>query len=312
MVDIGAIIESVAPPEYTTPSGASAAVDSAWAYGDHPLLENVFGSHEPEALYSNINEFKMSHAILTGTMVVDENGEIILGTYVGSHLLDFDDEVTTMHFTANVVSLSGPTEIPLAARTIIGDEVDLEYLVNVAVEEMPGAVIRIGFTLNDTIQAICQWDEGTSGDDEQTRLVYASLDPRDSSFTFRGMGYCQHPISPEWPNGDRFCWAYNITSEANTDFAYRMGYTSEGADWSFRHSFLGGGNKDTEFALKYHVFSPVDTTVCDSTQILEQVFGPNYSEGVGLITDYADYLDDDLILPYSAIPQAMIPNPWEN
>lgn len=312
LVDVAAIVESVAPPEYTTPVGAAAAVDSAWMYGDYPLLENVFGSHEPEALYSNINDFKLSHDILTSTMLVDGDGDLITGTYVDSHLVDMGEDPIMMHFTAIVTALSGPTPIPLAAQEVVGEEVDLEYLVNVTTEEMPNGVIRIGFTLNDTIQTICQWDEGTSGDDEQTRLVYASLDPRDSSFTFRGLGYCQHPISPEWPEGDRFCWAYNITADASSDFSYRMGYTSEGEEWSFRYGFLGGGNKDTEFALKYRSYHPVDTTVCDSTQMLEQVFGPNYSEGVGLITDYDDYLDDDLILPYSAIPQAMIPNPWED
>jgi hypothetical protein len=73
---------------------------------------------------------------------------------------------------------------------------------------------------------------------------------------------------------------------------------------------LGGGNKDTEFALKYRLFEPADTTVCDSMWMEDQVFGPNYSEGTGLITDYASYLDEALIFTNDDVPQLMIPDPW--
>lgn len=217
-----------------------------------------------------------------------------------------------MHFTATVTVLDGPTTIPASAQAVIGTTVDVACLISVAVEEMPAGLIRIGMTLNDTTQTIFQWDEGTSGDDAQSRLYYANLDPTDSSFIFKGLGFCEHPVSAEWPNGDRFCWAYNITSEANSDFSYRMSYFSNGTPgMTLLNCFLGGGNKDTEFALKYRTFSPADTSVCDSVWMKDQVFGPNYSEGTGLITDYATYLDDGLMFPYETVPQAMIPNPWE-
>ena len=311
VVDVSAIIEEVAPPEFVAPVGSPTTVDSAWLYGNWPLLESVFGSHEPQSLYANINEFKLSYDIITSTMLVDDNGDIILGTYVDSHLVDLEEGQWSMiHFTAVATALAGPTPVPTSAQEVIGTEIDVDYLISVTVQEMPGAVIRIGFTLEDTLQTIAQWDEGTSGDDEQTRLVFSSLDPRDSTFTFRGIGYCQHPITDQWPDGDRFCWAYNITSEANSDFAYRMSHTSESGSWSFRHSFLGGGNKDTEFAMKYRVFNPVDAIVCDSGWMKDQVFGPNYSEGTGLVTDYDEYLSDNLLYPRSAIPAAMIENPW--
>ncbi len=311
LVDVGAIIENVAPPEYVAPAGSPSAIDSLWTSGQSPLLECVFGSHEPEALYSNINDFKMNHDILTSTMRVDADGNIILGEYVDSHLVDMGDAEIMMHFTATVTALDGPTAVPASAQEVIGTEIDVDYLISVVADDMPGSVIRIAMTLNDTAQTIFQWDEGTSNDDEQTRLVYASLDPRDSSFVFKGLGYCQHPVSEQWPNGDRFCWAYNITAEANSDFSYRMSYFSNGTPgMTFLHTFLGGGNKDTEFALKYRMFEPADTTVCDSTWMRDQVFGPNYSEGAGLLTDYDEYLGDGLIFLYSAVPQEMIPNPF--
>ncbi len=311
MVDVSAIIEQVAPPEFVTPVGAPTTIDSAWLYGDYPLLESVFGSHEPQALYSNINEFKLSYDIISSTLLVDANGDIVLGTYVDSHLVEMGpSETIMMHFTAVASALSGPTPVPVPSQEVIGTEMDVDYLISVTVTEMPGAVIRIGFTLNDTLQTIAQWDEGTSNDDEQTRLVYSSLDLRDSTFTFKGQGYCQHPVNDQWPNGDRFCWAYNITSEANSDFAYRMACSSEGGTWSFRHCYLGGGSKDTEFAMKYRSYNPVDATVCDSSWMKDQVFGPNYSEGTGLVTDYDTYTNDALLYPRSAVPAAMIANPW--
>ncbi len=310
MVDVSAIIEQVAPPEYVAPVGSPSTIDSAWLYGDFPLLEGVFGSHEPEALYTNINDFKLSYDILSSTLLQDENGNIILGTYVDSHLVDMDDGMAMMHFTAVATALNGPTPVPASAQGVIGTEIDVDYLITVDVVEMAGSTVKIGFTLNDTLQTIAQWDEGTSGEDTQTRLVFSSLDLRDSTFSFRGQGYCQHPITDQWPNGDRFCWAYIITSQADADFSYRMSYTSESTDWSFRYCFLGGGNKDTEFAMKYRPYHPVDATVCDSSWMKDQVFGPNYSEGSGLLTDYDEYLNDDLLFPRSYVPAAMIDNPW--
>ncbi|MBK7142687.1 MAG: hypothetical protein IPH75_11475 [bacterium] len=310
MVDVSAIIEQVAPPEYVAPVGSPSTIDSAWLYGDFPLLEGVFGSHEPEALYTNINDFKLSYDILSSTLLVDETGAIILGSYVDSHLVEMENGEIMMHFTAVASALDGPTPVPASAQGVIGTEIDVDYLITVDVTEMPGSIVKIGFTLNDTLQTIAQWDEGTSGDDTQTRLVYSSLDLRDSTFSFRGQGYCQHPINDQWLNGDRFCWAYIITSQANADFSYRMSYTSESTDWSFRYCFLGGGNKDTEFAMKYRPYQPVDATVCDSTWMKDQVFGPNYSEGSGLLTDYDEFLNDDLLFPRSYVPSEMIDNPW--
>jgi hypothetical protein len=310
MVDVSAIIEQVAPPEYIAPVGSPSTIDSAWLYGDYPLLEGVFGSHEPAALYSNINDFKLSYDILSSTLLADENGNIILGTYVDSHLVEMGDGEIMMHFTAVATALDGPTPVPADAQAVIGTEMKVDYLITVDVTEMPGSTVKIGFTLNDTLQTIAQWDEGTSNDDTQTRLVYSSLDLRDSTFTFRGLGYCQHPESEQWPDGDLFCWAYNITSEANSDFSYRMSNTSENNTSSYRNSFLGGGNKDTEFAMKYRPYHPVAATVCDSMWMKDQVFGPNYSEGSGLPTDYDEYLNDDLLFPRSYVPAQMIDNPW--
>jgi hypothetical protein len=312
LVDVAGIIEQAAPPAYDGPVGAPAEIDTMWYAGQSPLLEKVFSSHEPMALHSNIEEFKMSYSILTHTIRVNQNGAVILGTYVDSHLVDMGDDNIMMHYTAIVTALDGTTPMPAAVQEVMGMGVDVDYLVDVTVTEMPGSQVFIGMRLTDTVQRICQWDEGTSDDDEQTRIVYASLDPSDSSFVFKGVGYCQHPVNDQWPNGDLFCWAYSITADANSDFSYRMSYFSNGTPgMTFLHCFLGGGNKDTEFALRYRMFSPADTNVCDSIWMSDQVFGPDYSEGAGLLSAYEEYLDEELLFLYDAVPAAMIPNPWE-
>lgn len=307
MVDVAAIIEQAVPPEFVAPSGSPMDIDSAWLYGQSPILEKVFGSRDPQALYANINEFKLSMGIITSTMQVDENGDIITGVYVDSALVAFGDEEVMLHFTATVTTVVGPVAVPEDSQPILGESIDIDYLITVEQEEMPNAIIKIGLKLSETEQTLWQWDAG-SGDatDTESRSIYASLDPTDSSFAFRGLGYCLHE------DGDMFTYAFDITADANADFTYRQSYYSpSNLNPDFLHCVVGGGNKDEEFALKYRLFAPADTTVCDSLHMYDQVFGPDYSEGTGLISAYEEYLSDDLIFMYDVIPMEMLVNPWE-
>lgn len=306
IVDVASIIENAAPPEFVAPLSAPMAIDSAWQYGQSPILEKVFGSSDPQALYSNIDEFKMSMEIITNTMLVDGNGDLITGEYVDSFPMDFGEGEEMMHFTVTVTALANATTVPADAQAIMGASIDVDYLLAVEMEAQPNAVIRIGLKLTDTEQTLWQWDSG-SGDptDTETRSICASLDPTDSSFVFKGLGYCEHE------SGDMFNYAFNITSESNSDFTYRMSYYSNGSGYpDFLHTVVGGGNKSDEFALKYRLFVPADTTVCDSLHMYDQVFGPDYSEGTGLISAYEDYLDDGLIFMYDVVPTEVLDNPW--
>jgi len=109
-----------------------------------------------------------------------------------------------------------------------------------------------------------------------------------------------------------FAYAFNISSESNSDFSYRNSWYSNGSGTiDFLHTIVGGGNKESEFALRYRCFSPADTTVADSAHMSDQLFGPNYTEGTGLLTDYNDYIDEDLIFGYDLIPMEMLTDPWE-
>jgi hypothetical protein len=306
ILDLEALVAQVAPPEYVAPSAAPNEIDSIWMYGQSPLLEKVFGSQDPQTLYANINSFKMSMDIITSTVLADENNNLITGVYVDSHLVDGWDGQVMLHFTATVTALADSTIIPAGAQEVLGTGFDLDYLISVETVEQPNAIVKIGMTVNDTEQTLMQFDEG-SGDptDTESRLIYASLNPVDSTFVFKGVGFCEHQ------DGQMYNYAFNITSEANSDFAYRVTWYSNGSvENDLINCVLGGGNKDTEFALSYRMFMPADTTVCDSNSIREQVFGPDYTEGTGLVTDYATYVDEDLLFLYDAVPQAMVPNPW--
>jgi hypothetical protein len=309
LVDMGALIEAVAPPEFTAPTAIPDGADSIgiWTDGDYPLLEKVFGSQDPQALYSNINSFKNSYGIITATMEVDANGDIVTGTYIDSAYGEKWDGLGWMHFTVVVTALTDSTVIPTAMQEVMGAKMDIDYLLDIDLEELTGETILIGITLTDTEQTLMQYDVG-AGDpnDTESRLIYASLDPTDSSFVFKGVGYCEHQ------DGQKFTYAFNINSTATSDFAYRMSYYSNGSiENDLLNCIVGGGNKDEEFALSYRMFIPADTTVCDSSYMFDQVFGPNYSEGTGLISAYDEYLNPDLLFGYDVVPQEMLTNPWE-
>ena len=73
---------------------------------------------------------------------------------------------------------------------------------------------------------------------------------------------------------------------------------------------IGGGNKDTEFALKYRQYTPADDAQIDAEWSFDEVFGPNYTDGTGLITDHATYVNEELIIGYSMVPQTDVVSPW--
>jgi hypothetical protein len=308
MVAIDSVIRLVAPPEFSAPVTSPASMDSMWLYGNHPMMDIVFGSHEPQALYSNVNDFKLSRDIMQSTLVVDENNHVVPGVYVDSFPVDMGDGLVMQHFTATVTEQNGPITIPAGLQEVMGSSISVDYVLSVDVVEMPNAQVKIGMSLNDSVQTIFQWDAGTGNPaDQESRLRYGRLNLADSVFEFKGVGYVLHE------NGDNFNYAFNISSSANSDFAYRMSYFSNGMQGhTALYSVNGGGNKSTEFALMFRQYVPADTTDCDSMWIRTQLFGPDYSEGNGLITSYENYLGEELVFLNSLLPSAMITDPWLN
>ncbi len=307
MVDVCEVIEAAAPPEFVPPATSPADIDSIWLYGQYPLLGKVFGSNDPQTLYANVNAFKLSMEIIKSAVQVNEDGSFVCGTHVDSILVEVGaGDPVLMHYTATVVPVTGATALPANAQAVIGESVDIDYLLTCDVVEVPLGSVKIGVSLSDTLQTVVQWDANMGNEtDNQSRIFFASLDPSDSSFVFKGVGYVLHATD------ETFTWAFNIQADAASNFAYRSSYFSNGTPGrTFLNCMLGGGNKDIEFALKSRAFTPADTNVVDSANMHDEVFGPNYSEGTGLITAYAEYLGDDLMIGYDAVPQAMIDDPW--
>ncbi|MEZ5360616.1 MAG: hypothetical protein R3F48_17520 [Candidatus Zixiibacteriota bacterium] len=309
LVDVTDVIRAAAPPIFTAPTAAP-AIDSfqVWTEGEYPLLEKVFGEDDPQTLHRNVSDFEMFMDILASCLYVDENGDIIEGTFVDSSTEDIGGQMMTMHVTGSVSALESATAIPTAYQSIFGASIDLDYLVQITVEEIEGGLLQFGVKLSDTEQNLLVFQQNMSGDPESTEasLVYSTLTLADSSFEFSGI------MHSEDSQGE-FDVTYIMTADASNDFSYRMSWFSDdipAPDYTLLGCIIGGGNKDTEFALKYRQYTPADAASIDSEWSFDEVFGPNYTNGTGLITDYSDFVNEELIIGYASVPTTAITSPW--
>jgi len=310
LFDLGELVAAVAPPEFTV-AARKAALDSfeIWTEGEYPLLDKVFGSDDPQTLYRNIDEFEELMSIVEEYLRVDENGDLLVGSFTAEVTDTTEEGVVTFNATATITQLSSATAIPSIAQGIIGTSVDLDYAIEIEVNVMPDGVMNFGLKVDSTEQTILVFESGMGGGTgDEGSLIYASFDPVDSTFVFKGIG-----VSDEEGEGGMFNYVFNITSESDGDFSYRMSWFSDdipAPDYTLLGSIIGGGNKDDEFAMAYRQFTPADDETPDSEWAYEQVFGPNYTEGSGLLTDYAAYTDTTNFYNYDVVPQAVIPNPF--
>lgn len=306
LIDIEDLIEETAPPEYIPPSGDPAATDSfeIWTTGQYALLGKVFGSEDPQTLYKNLYEFTGILEMVQNMVQVDADGNIITGVYIDSSMVEMEGEDPVMaHFTTTITELEEVTTIPAIGQTILGETVDLDLLITV--ESDIFTAMQLGVTINETEQTILSFHNYDHGEQEETQLVLASMDPTDSSYTFRGIGWVGYD------NGNIFGFGYNMTSESTSDFTYRMSWYANELEEDMLGCIIGGGNKDVEFALKYRQFMPADDEEMDEFSAYDQVFGPNYSEGTSLISEFDEYVDEDLIYTHESIPIETFPSPWE-
>ena len=309
MVDITEIISAVAPPTFTAPTAAPALDSFAiWTSGDYPLLEKVFGDDDPQALYRNITDFEFNMEMLQTLLLQDENGAVITGTFYDTVTVSIEGSDMEMYVTTEVTTLSAATTIPTAFQGILGTSHDLDYLVEIAVEQMPNGIMNIGLKIDSAEQTMLVYESGMGGGEGSTEssLRLATLDLADSTFEFNGVLFSDD-------GQGQFSVSYIMTSEADGGFAYRMSWFSDeipAPDYTLLGCIIGGGNKDTEFALKYRQYTPANDASIDSEWSFDEVFGPNYTNGTGLITDYASYVNEELIISYSLVPQAEFGSPW--
>jgi len=89
-------------------------------------------------------------------------------------------------------------------------------------------------------------------------------------------------------------------------------YADEYGDEPLLGCVIGGGNKDKQFAVKYRQYSPADTSVVDSTFILDQMFDSDYSYlGTEIAAGYEGFFIEDSIFTCDYMPTALITSPWD-
>ncbi len=283
------LVEDIAPPVFV---GASLSpVDSMWNTGDYSLLGKVFGQDEPMSLYSNLEELDNAIELINELLKVDDSG---------NYLADSSWVV--------ISNLTLPTTIPVGAQVVFGfTEIDVDDLVKFSPPTYSDMEYHIGFTLTDTTQSVLTYFTAPTFDGEGTEsfIYYAYANLVDSSVEIKGVFF------KDYGNSTSARWVYDIGSVNESDFAYRMSWFSdEMQTFSLLGCIIGGGNKDTEFALRYREYNPADSADYTAESELQQVFGPNYGEGTGLISTYADYLNESLIFTYSSMPDTLLPSPW--
>ena len=296
------IVEEVAPPVYQAPAGAPQGEwDSMWTDGSYPLLGKVFGEDEPMSLYWNLEQ--LDDAIIMLDEIADKldsmgvTGDTLIAVPGGGQV-DYREMTTA-------------TSIPTDAQDVMGfSSLDLD---NVFLFDFTDGTdtghYHLGYTATDTTQTYLTWfsaEWSANPGVVESFLYYAHVNLTDSTVDIKGAFY------KDYGNQTSARWVYDIVTAENANFDYRMSWFSdESPEFSLLGCVLGGGNKDTQFALKYRQFSPADTTVMDSTFLLEQMFNADYDYLGEITTAYEDYVDEADIFTLDYVPTALIPSPWE-
>ena len=109
-------------------------------------------------------------------------------------------------------------------------------------------------------------------------------------------------------------WVYQINTVEDSNFFYRMSwYADDFGDTSAVACVIGGGDKDTEFALRYQQLKPHDLTAPDPEDPygeFTQVFGPSYSDGGQVLSAaYETITNPDNMYRFSDMPTALLTSP---
>lgn len=298
--DFTEIARQIAPQPYENPaqSGGMSApleIDSIWFAGEEAILNKVLGEEHSTSLFSYLETFDQTIMELETVLQVDDSGNLLADSS-----------------WVQVYDLSSPTTIPSQAQAVIGTSVDLEQYVNLAFPtSVEGHVTQIGFTRNSQEEIVLlfnHWPQGAYGYNERSFLYYARLDLSDSSIVIKAVDYKS--------DGDEVAsHLLDIHSVDDSDFSYRMTWLANSLpepDSTMLGCIVGGGNRSSEFALKYRQKIPAHASEYDTSYASEQVFNADYSESTSLISSYDQFVNDNLIIPYSAVPTTFIQSPWQD
>ncbi len=294
------LVRAVAPPVFA-PSGASQALAfSDWSDGDYPLLGKVFGENEPMSLYSNIDRLDM----------LVENINFVLDSGAGTY--SFNEDGGTIHVVASIDSLEAPTTIPAECQAVLGmSSVDLTYKVNFQLQEVEGQANQAGFKITDTTETFLtyfkapQTNDPEHPDAQESLVFFARRNLVTDAVDIKGV------FLKDYGDQTKAIWVYDFQAAPDSSFTYRMSwYADDFGDTNAVACIIGGGNKTTEFALKYRQFKPADSPDYDSICIYDQLFGPNYADlGATLASSWDSITDLDNLFTYDDLPTTLLDNP---
>ncbi|MBN2225791.1 MAG: hypothetical protein JW763_00350 [candidate division Zixibacteria bacterium] len=293
------LIGDIAPPVYTEPLASPSEIDPMWT---STFLNKVFSEQEPMSLYSNLAYFDELVEEIGYFLVMNEEGDIAVDSSLSEGELHSYD-------VCQITELGSAVPIPTALQGVFGATATVENLATMDFPEMAeDEVLQLGFTINDEEQAVLAFQRMDETEAiTVTTLYYFYMDMADSSIVMRGAVYKDY--------GDETSarWVYDIQSVDESEFAYRMSWYSD-PEGELTETMLGciigGGDKDVEFALTYREYKPADSTDFYADMSQEQVFGPNYTEGTSLISEFSTFVNADLFIVYGEMPSALLTSPF--
>lgn len=273
---------------------------SCWTQGNSALLRRAFGADHQMALHRNMRELR--------EMVQWTNRVRRLGD---TSFTGIPSDTATLSGTMSVTKVRD-VDIPPVCQAAFGESsIRLQYRTSVQLNEQTQTRIEAGFGQDDSSDALLAYHGFQSPDSIHPQayehcLVYAVRDRVRDSIRLRGM----HIRLYNDQTGQCAMWTYEVTARGQSQFSYRMTwYADDFAISSGVGAFIGSGQRQTQFALRYQQMIPADRLEPDPADSLGHVyrlFGPNYADlGSTLSSAWSDEIDPAKMYRYAHLPVAL-------
>ena len=301
------LVEAAAPPAFSS----IARGHSDWTSGDHPILGKVFSEHEPMSLYWNIDELDRLIVMIEEALANWEY-DAAADTADGEPLEGEEEIVENPEGACYVSECTGPTVIQGFAAGLLGAQVELDYSIEIEIFDQPDQQLQFGFAQSETAETIVAFhaydyaEFGPSGS-RDSFVFYGHRDLVTDEITVRGV-FAKVDQSTQ----EQHQWVYEFRTVGDSEFRYRMAWYAP--DPEFVASVIGGGDKDSEFALRYRQmngpgFDQVDPG--DPWGELTQVFGPQFSDGGEFVAAHEELCPADQMFGHADMPGALLTSPFE-
>ena len=309
------LVAEIAPPEFEsalgTPTGLSPLPPDTslgyWTEGQGALLRCAFGADRTMALHRNMHR--------VGETVQWLNRVRSLGDTSFSGITG---DTGTLSGTMSVARLRSQVGVPEACQAVLGmTPLELQYYVRVQINEQTQTRLQAGFRQDDTCDLMLAYHGFAAPDSNcpnafEHSLTYAFHHRIRDSVTVRAVHF------REYRNADNECamWAYEITSQNQNQFEYRLTwYADDFADSGGVGCLIGSGQGQTQFALRYQQMIPAERPEPDTADPhghLYRLFGPNYADqGLTLSTELSSATDPSKLYRYANLPVALRCTPTE-